>query len=109
MFSIIPGTNLSSRSSSPFIVGSSSSSPFSAPQIPDFDDERSIYTSPSPVSRSLKADNVKEIYFKAYIEEKLEYHKKELEEELHRGRMRALEQALEDVKKESWMYKQIDF
>ncbi|KJH42941.1 hypothetical protein DICVIV_11069 [Dictyocaulus viviparus] len=81
----------------------------SAAQTPDPDDERSIYTSPTPVSRSLKADNVKEIYFKAYIEEKIEISRKELEEDLHQNRLRAVEQALEDAKKESWMYKPIDF
>ncbi|CAJ0598520.1 unnamed protein product [Cylicocyclus nassatus] len=109
MFSMMSNAESSPTTSSPFGFGSSSASPFSAPQTPDLEDERSIYMSPTPVSRSLKADNVKEIYFKAYVDEKLEVHKKELEEELHQGRMRALEQALEDAKKESWMYKPLDF
>ncbi|EYC03884.1 hypothetical protein Y032_0091g2476 [Ancylostoma ceylanicum] len=80
MFSMMSNAESSPTTSSPFGFGSSSASPFSAPQTPDLDDERSIYMSPTPVSRSLKADNVKEIYFKAYVDEKLEVHKKELEE-----------------------------
>ncbi|ETN76471.1 hypothetical protein NECAME_11637 [Necator americanus] len=136
MFSMVSNPESPPTTSSPFGFGSSSASPFSfalnainntitryvgisitavylllfiAPQTPDLDDERSIYMSPTPVSRSLKADNVKEIYFKAYVDEKLDVHKKELEEELHQNRMRALEQALEEAKKESWMYKPMDF
>ncbi|KAK6057431.1 hypothetical protein COOONC_05054 [Cooperia oncophora] len=79
MFSMMHGADNSPRTSSPFGFDSSSSR-FSAPITPDIDDEHSIYTSPTPVSRSLKADNVKEIYFKAHVEEMLEVNKKELEE-----------------------------
>ncbi|VDO20260.1 unnamed protein product [Haemonchus placei] len=77
--SFAPITGGSPRTSSPFGFDSSSSR-FSASITPDIDDERSIYTSPTPVSRSLKADNVKEIYFKAHVEEMLEVNRKELEE-----------------------------
>ncbi|KAK6042433.1 hypothetical protein COOONC_20062 [Cooperia oncophora] len=81
MFSMMHGADNSPRTSSPFGFDSSSSR-FSAPITPDIDDEHSIYTSPTPVSRSLKAflHNVKEIYFKAHVEEMLEVNKKELEE-----------------------------
>ncbi|KAJ1370587.1 hypothetical protein KIN20_032347 [Parelaphostrongylus tenuis] len=83
---------------------------------PDLEDERVIYTSPTPVSRSFESryedsvfNGTKEIFLKAFIDERADFYKKELEEELHKGRMRALEQALEEVKKEKWMYKPIDF
>ncbi|WKY02817.1 hypothetical protein Q1695_016252 [Nippostrongylus brasiliensis] len=109
MFALLHGADGSPRTSSPLGFGSSSVSPYSTPITPEIDEERSIYTSPTPVSRSLKADNVKEIYFKAHVEEMLEVSKKELEEELHQGRMRTLEEALEDAKKERWMYKPLDF
>uniref|UniRef100_A0A1I7XH06 Sorting nexin-16 n=1 Tax=Heterorhabditis bacteriophora TaxID=37862 RepID=A0A1I7XH06_HETBA len=69
-----------SRTGSTYGFGSLSS--LSSPANSDGDEDRSIYQSPSPISRSLKTDNVREIFFKATVDDKLLQHKEELERDL---------------------------